>query len=98
MPSLYYAIPVILRMNTIGFISSYFHCIHDIINHCQMIDDIHVKNVEIKSDGRISHFMIIWSETWFFTVLIKTAVHRAEYSALCGRHQKSRKIPIIIFP
>ena len=57
-----------------------------------VIDNIHVKNAEIKSDSRISHFMIYGSETWFLTIFIKTAVHRAEYSALCGWHQKSRKI------
>lgn len=38
------------------------------------------------------------SKTRFSAILIKTAVHRAEYSALCGRHRFSRIFNIIYFP
>ena len=30
------------------------------------------------------------SKTWFSVILIKTAVHRAENTVLCGRHRFSR--------
>lgn len=38
------------------------------------------------------------SKTGFSINLIKTAVHRAEYYALCGRHRFSRLFNIIYFP
>lgn len=37
------------------------------------------------------------SKTRFPAILIKTAVHRADYPALCGRHRFSRILNIIYF-
>lgn len=37
------------------------------------------------------------SKTRFSAILIKTAVHRAEYYALCGRHRFSQIFNIIYF-
>ena len=49
-----------------------------------------VQNAYFDSDGDFTCFVSNASKTGFTTILIKTAVHRAEYSALCGRHRFSR--------
>ena len=50
-----------------------------------------MENADFDSDGDFMYFMRNASKTGFTAIPIKTAVHRADYSALCGRHRFSRK-------
>ena len=45
--------------------------------------------VHFDSDGDFLGFMGGVSKTWFTAILVKTAVHRARYYLLRGRHQIS---------
>ena len=47
------------------------------------------RNADFDSDGDFNCFMRHASKAGFSTIQIKTGVHRAEYSALCGRHRFS---------
>ena len=48
------------------------------------------QNAYFNSDGDFHHFMSDISKTRFSAILIKTAVHRAQYCVSCGRHRFSR--------
>ena len=71
-----------VRKPFLNAITCRFQCIQRMKNQITEIFDF-------DSDGDFTCFVSNASKTGFTTILIKTAVHRAEYSALCGRHRFS---------
>ena len=59
-----------------------FQCIQRMKNKITEMSDF-------DSEGNFMRFMRNVSKTGFYAILIKTAVHRTEYSVPCGRHRFS---------